>query len=142
VCNTCWCKTLRTKHARCPLLSCSTSSKVKKLRHLPGKWAELSAHTRDVLSAELRKFLLVVPIHKVFITYFFLVVLPWVFMAYFCSSCTYLGFRGAVIFSSYRYFSSSYFRHTFLLVVPAVLQLFSAYFCYSCISLLVVLGVS
>ena len=55
VCNTCWCKTLRTKHARCPLLSCSTSSKVKKLRHLPGKWVELSAHTRDILSSELRK---------------------------------------------------------------------------------------
>jgi hypothetical protein len=47
---------LRSKHARCPLLSCSTSSKVKKLRHLPGKWNELATNIKDILIAELRKF--------------------------------------------------------------------------------------
>ena len=55
VCNNCWCKTLRSK---CPLLSCSTAGKGKKLRHLPHKWKELSQATKDNLIAELRKFIL------------------------------------------------------------------------------------
>ena len=55
VCNSCWCKTLRS---RCPLLSCSTSNKGKKLRHLPLKWKELPAQTKDILINELRKFFL------------------------------------------------------------------------------------
>lgn len=51
VCNTCWCKTLRSK---CPLLSCSTSSKGKKLRHLPLKWKDLAPPTKDALINELQ----------------------------------------------------------------------------------------
>ena len=54
VCSTCWCKTLRTK---CPLLSCSSASKSKKLRHLPAKWKELSVGLKEVLSNELRKYI-------------------------------------------------------------------------------------
>lgn len=52
VCNNCWCKTLARK---CPLLSCSTSSKGKKLRHMPTKWKELPANTKETLAAEMRK---------------------------------------------------------------------------------------
>jgi len=51
VCQTCWCKTLKTK---CQLLSCSTPGKNKKLRHLPAKWKELSPGLKETLSNELQ----------------------------------------------------------------------------------------
>lgn len=57
VCNTCWCKTLKKKHAAvCPVPAC-TSSKGRnrgKLRHLPSKWAELDTKSKETIVAELQ----------------------------------------------------------------------------------------
>ena len=58
VCNNCWCKTIRRKHAHCPLPSCTTSKgKVKgRLRHLPSKLSDLPKPTKDAIYSEFRKF--------------------------------------------------------------------------------------
>jgi len=57
VCNNCWCKTLKKKHAAvCPVPAC-TSSKGRnrgKLRHLPSKWAELDSKSKETIVAELQ----------------------------------------------------------------------------------------
>jgi len=54
VCNNCWCKTIRRKHAHCPLPSCTTSKgKVKgRLRHLPSKLSDLPKPTKDAIYSE------------------------------------------------------------------------------------------
>eukprot|EP00092_Neocalanus_flemingeri_P085463 GFUD01107555.1.p1 GENE.GFUD01107555.1~~GFUD01107555.1.p1 ORF type:complete len:1977 (-),score=508.72 GFUD01107555.1:283-6213(-) len=57
VCNSCWCKTLKKKHAAvCPIPAC-TSSKGRnrgKLRHLPSKWADLDSQSKETIVGELQ----------------------------------------------------------------------------------------
>jgi len=57
VCNNCWCKTLKKKHAAvCPVPAC-TSSKGRnrgKLRHLPSKWADLDNKSKETIVDELQ----------------------------------------------------------------------------------------
>lgn len=57
VCNTCWCKTVKKKHAAvCPVPAC-TSSKGRnraKLRHLPSKWADLDTKSKETIVLELQ----------------------------------------------------------------------------------------
>ena len=55
VCNKCWCNTLKKKHI-CPVPSC-TSSKGRnraKLRHLPSKWADLDARSKETIMEEMQ----------------------------------------------------------------------------------------
>ena len=57
VCNNCWCKNIRKKHAHCPLPSCTTSKgRVKgRLRHLPTKLNDLPKSSKESLVNEFRK---------------------------------------------------------------------------------------
>jgi len=54
VCNNCWCKNIRKKHAHCPLPSCTTSKgRVKgRLRHLPTKLNDLPKSSKESLVNE------------------------------------------------------------------------------------------
>jgi len=57
VCNTCWCKTLKKKHAAvCPVPACPSSKgrNRAKLRHLPSKWADLDAKSKETIESELQ----------------------------------------------------------------------------------------
>ncbi|KAG8281125.1 Gei-8p [Homalodisca vitripennis] len=54
VCNTCRCKSVRSRYTHCPLPTCPNSKghRVKRLRALPMKWPELPRHIRDPIAAE------------------------------------------------------------------------------------------
>ena len=56
VCSKCWCNTLKKKHI-CPVgLGCSSSKgrNRAKLRHLPGKWAELDSRSKETIMTEMQ----------------------------------------------------------------------------------------
>ena len=57
VCNSCYVKAQRKKHAHCPIPTCtSTKGRNKgRLRHMPGKWMDLSKDIQDIIANELRK---------------------------------------------------------------------------------------
>ena len=59
VCNGCYTKAQRKKH--CPLPTCtSTKGRGKgRLRHMPGKWLDLSKDNKELIINELRKFLVI-----------------------------------------------------------------------------------
>ncbi|KAJ9589596.1 hypothetical protein L9F63_017181, partial [Diploptera punctata] len=53
VCNTCRCKSVRSRYTQCPLRTCpNTKGRVKRLRPLPGKWTELPAEIKDPIISE------------------------------------------------------------------------------------------
>ncbi|XP_056633843.1 uncharacterized protein LOC130443297 [Diorhabda sublineata] len=55
VCNTCRCKSVRSRYTHCPLPSCPNSrGRVKRLRSFPERLQELPADVRDPLFAEFR----------------------------------------------------------------------------------------
>lgn len=59
VCNSCRCKSVRSRYTHCSLPTCPNAKKghrVKRLRPLPMKWPELPRHIRDPIAAELRKY--------------------------------------------------------------------------------------
>lgn len=58
VCNTCRCKSLRSRYTHCPLPSCPNSRghRVKRLRPLPMKLPDLPRHIKDPIIAEFRKY--------------------------------------------------------------------------------------
>lgn len=57
VCNTCRCKSVRSRYTQCPLPTCpNAKGRIKRLRPLPGKWTELPLEIKDPIIAEFRKF--------------------------------------------------------------------------------------
>lgn len=58
VCNTCRCKSVRSRYTHCPLPSCPNSKghRVKRLRPLPMKLPDLPRHIKDPIIAEFRKY--------------------------------------------------------------------------------------
>lgn len=56
VCNTCRCKSVRSRYTQCPLPTCpNAKGRIKRLRPLPGKWTELPLEVKDPIIAEFRK---------------------------------------------------------------------------------------
>jgi len=55
VCNTCYAKALKKKHAYCPVTTCTSTKTRGRLRHMPKKWSILQKDFRDVISKEMRK---------------------------------------------------------------------------------------
>nr|CAD7571913.1 unnamed protein product [Timema californicum] len=53
VCNTCRCKSVRSRYTQCPMPKCPNGKgRVKRLRSLPGKWAELPPEIRNPIIVE------------------------------------------------------------------------------------------
>ncbi|XP_055691455.1 uncharacterized protein LOC129794670 isoform X3 [Lutzomyia longipalpis] len=53
VCNTCQCKSLRSKYSSCPLPTCpNAKDRVKRFRNLPTRLFDLAADVRDAIVAE------------------------------------------------------------------------------------------
>ncbi|XP_053376289.1 nuclear receptor corepressor 1-like isoform X2 [Mercenaria mercenaria] len=55
VCSNCWCKSVRRRYTQCPVPSCKTPKrKVKRLRPLPTKWADLTAELKEPIMKDLQ----------------------------------------------------------------------------------------
>ncbi|XP_056017947.1 serine/arginine repetitive matrix protein 2-like isoform X6 [Ostrea edulis] len=55
VCSSCRCKSVRRRYTQCPVPSCKTPKrKVKRLRPLPPKWAEMTAEAKEPIMKELQ----------------------------------------------------------------------------------------
>nr|CAD7429781.1 unnamed protein product [Timema monikensis] len=53
VCNTCRCKSVRSRYTQCPMPKCPNGKgRVKRLRSLPGKWTELPPEIRNPIIIE------------------------------------------------------------------------------------------
>uniref|UniRef100_A0A1B6DW30 Nuclear receptor corepressor 1 n=1 Tax=Clastoptera arizonana TaxID=38151 RepID=A0A1B6DW30_9HEMI len=54
VCNLCRCKAVRSRYTHCPIPTCPNAKghRVKRLRPLPCKWAELPRHIKDPVALE------------------------------------------------------------------------------------------
>lgn len=59
VCNLCRCKAVRSRYMHCPLPTCPNTkgNRVKRLRTLPCKWADLPVHIKQPVITEFRKYL-------------------------------------------------------------------------------------
>ncbi|CAH1800389.1 unnamed protein product [Owenia fusiformis] len=54
VCSSCRCRSVRRRYTQCPVPTCKTPKrKVKRLRPLPAKWAELSQEIKDPIIKEM-----------------------------------------------------------------------------------------
>lgn len=58
VCNLCRCKAVRSRFTHCPIPTCPNTkgNRVKRLRSLPCKWAELSQQVKQPVITEFRKY--------------------------------------------------------------------------------------
>jgi len=53
VCNPCRCKAVRSRYTHCPLPTCpNAKGRVKRVRPLPARWADLSPEQREPIIAE------------------------------------------------------------------------------------------
>ncbi len=58
VCNLCRCKSVRSRFTQCPVLTCPNTkgNRIKRLRSMPCKWAELPQQVKQPVIMEFRKF--------------------------------------------------------------------------------------